>query len=171
MQRNYDLEEQRYLDAHHVAYAANRIEPSEELWGIESYGGSHLGGYFGVFFWFSSKEDLLYFTGKHLPFMGAEIGCDDPFDGAEKVAAVIEAVKSGSMTWDEGRVGITNLLTKDSEIRWWGQLKDLFHDDSEFAQELRAWSRSSGEEISEDTSPIPDDGRSQFINILGGYTG
>ena len=84
---------------------------------------------------------------------------------------MIEAVKSGSMTWDEGRVGITHLLTKDSEIRWWGQLKDLFHDDSEFARELRAWSRSSGEEISEDTSPIPDEGRSLFINSLGGYTG
>jgi hypothetical protein len=126
-----------------------------------------LSGYAGVFFWFSSKEDLLAFTVQHLPFLGEEIGCDDPFDGAEKIAGVVDAVKECSLTWDEGRISITNLLTEDSEIRWWGQLKDLFDGNSEFEQELRAWSRSEDE----DTSPIKTSEKQQFMQYLESYAG
>lgn len=167
MNRNYDLEEQRNLEAHDIAAAANSMELSEECWGMESYGGSSLSGYAGIFFWFSSKEELLEFTVQHLPFLGEEIGCDVPFDGAEKIAGVVDAVKEGSLTWDEGRISITNLLTECSEIRWWGQLKDLFDGDSEFAQELRACSRSDDE----DTSPIKASEKGQFMEYLKGYAG
>ena len=107
MNKNHELNQQLYEAAQDIAYAANAREPSEECWGMESYGGSSLSGYCGVFFWFSSKEEMLDFTVRHLPFLGEEIGADDPFEGAKQAETVLHAVKTSALSWDEGRIGIS----------------------------------------------------------------
>lgn len=151
-------QEDIYEEAQRVAIEANEMEPTMETWGFEAYGDAPggIGGGVGGFVWFNSKEELFDFAGRLLTFFAPGPVSLDHDEVARNAAAVVSRVQDGELGMDEGMEALNSVLVRFSQLRWWGQFKDLVSGNRPFEKELRAWSRVSDDD-EEDTSPIAND--------------
>jgi hypothetical protein len=165
---NESQEERLYAEAEDVAQRAFSHMPTEETWGIESYGDAPggIGGGVGGFLWFDTLAELLDFTGRLLPFFNPGSGPLEPFEVARHASTIIEQVQKGMLSMDEGMAQLNTALKNYSQIRWWGQFKELLHGDRVFEKELRSIFRYGASKSSSDSSPVPIDQVDSFINFI-----
>ena len=127
-----------HQEAREVAARAQGLEPEIETWGMESYGDASgvMGGGVGGFLWFESREELFDFVGRLLAYLSPWAQRLDTEDMARGAAAVVAQVESGELDIQEGMEALNHILSGSTQLRWWGQLKDLLDADDEFAREV-----------------------------------
>lgn len=162
------LEEKLGAEAQLVGERALTHTPTEDAWGIESYGDAPggIGGGEGAFLWFDTQGELLDFTGRLLPFFAPGSGPLGPIEVAQKSASIIEQVQNGELSMDEAMGPLNRALRNFSQIRWWGQLKELLSGDREFENMIRSRFRYGLSESDGDTSPIPGNQLNDFIDFI-----
>jgi hypothetical protein len=160
-------------EAETVAYAASCLHPENGSWGIESYGDAPagIGGGMGGFLWFESREELLDFVGRLLTFSSPGPCSVDHGRVAREAADIVNQVRSGALSMDEGMDHLNKALRRFSQLRWWGQLQDLLDGERHFEKEIRAWARSglAGDDTEKDTSPIEPSELDHFVISLREY--
>ena len=117
----------------------------------------------GGFLWFESREELFDFTARLLTYFEPGPESADEEEVARSAGQVVAQVESGELNMQEGMEALNRVLVRFSQLRWWGQFKELLEDDGPFAKELRAWSRLSEED---DTSPISSEELEGFKKSL-----
>lgn len=163
--------ERLHEEAADVGLEAHEATPQPNWWGIEYYGDAPaaIGGGFGAFLWFPTKEALFDFVGRLLTFANPGPSEVDHGRVAREVAASTDRIRAGQVSMDDGMVALNVILTRFSQIRWWGQFQELLTGTREFELDVRAWARSSWSEDGEestDTSPITPDELEPFIEAL-----
>lgn len=157
-------------EANEVAMVASELEPGLEYWGFESYGDAPaaIGGGVGGFLWFADREQLFDFVARLLTFFSPGPSTMDHGAVARSAAEIVEMIRLGHVSMDEGMAKLNAALTRFSQIRWWGQLQDLVAGSRPFELEIRAWFRGaySDDEIPDNSHPITDAELPEFINEL-----
>jgi len=89
-------------EAQQQGSAGSEFEPTDETWGFFSYGDAPpaIGGGIGSFLWFSSREELLDYVGRLLPFLAPGPGEADHLAVTAAGEAVVRRFAAGELTLD-----------------------------------------------------------------------
>jgi hypothetical protein len=160
---HFDLE-QLTSDAYEIAaYAAQRV-PRRGAWGLESFGDgpAALGGGFGGFLWFSSRDELLEFVRSNLVFAFGGIN----YSAVQQVSRRVRSIVDGDELTSETREHLNWVLKGYSQLRWWGEFNTLLAGDGPFEQSLRASYREEarGPDASPDSTPIRASELDEFVS-------
>ena len=90
----------------------------------------------GGFSWFANREEMLDAIGTHLAYFSG-----DDVDVAERVASVVNSVRTDQSNLELVRTGINEALGQSAEIEWWGTFDSLLAGSSDFERTTRSWFR------------------------------
>jgi hypothetical protein len=151
-----------------AARLAHEFPAEPESWGLYAYsdGPADAGGGTGGFLWFVSREQMLDFVKRYLPFW-----CPGPDHSNPRQAAatVREILARPSITPGEAvRMKLNDALKGYAQIVWWGRFEELLSTDTRFAREIRDWFWSNSGRKDGSTT-IPRNQTSRFAERLQEY--
>ena len=123
-----------------AARQAHEFSPEPESWGFYAYGDgpADAGGGTGGFLWFATRDQMLDFVKRYLPFW-----CSGPARSDERaVAAKLReslASLNGSAITDQALVRLNQVLKGYAQIKWLGKFGEMLSAETPFAKEIRAW--------------------------------
>jgi hypothetical protein len=122
-----------------AARLAHEFPAEPESWGFYAYsdGPADAGGGTGGFLWFASREQMLDFVKRYLPYWCPRPDRADPRQAA---AGVREILARPSVTPAEAvRMKLNDALKGFAQIVWLGRFEELLSTDTPFAREIRDW--------------------------------
>jgi len=141
--------------------------PPRHPWGYFHYldGPPVAGGGVGCFAWFENRDLLWAFIARYQAWIGAPECSEVTAKKAEQVQRVIARLQAEEIDMEQARLQINELLHNFSQIECWGHADELLTSSSDFARELRTFSRL--EPV--DASPIPATEAQEFFCALQVY--
>lgn len=165
--------EARVREAQELAQAAWEVIPEPECWGLESYsdGPPAAGGGSAWFLWFETRERLLGFVGRALPFLSPGPTSADYGAVAARVEALVHETSDGNRTAEDAIVALNSALRGFSQIRWCGTFKDLLAGDEPFVRTVRVWYREQAEDVVDEVPhrAISESEVADFVAALGDW--
>jgi hypothetical protein len=150
-----------------AARTARECIPEAESWGFYAYsdGPADVGGGTGGFLWFATREQMLDFVKRYLPFW-----CPGPDrSNGREVLATIRNILARAATPSEGtRMQLNDALKGYAQIVWWGRLGELLSTQVPFAREVRDWFWSNGGHKN-GSGTVPRDQARNFAELLQDY--
>jgi len=142
--------------------------PSDDCeWGFFSYGDAPpaIGGGVGMFTWFPDRATMLAFIGETLPYSPPGQSSLDPDEIAENTASVVEKLRLGTLTDEDGRQHLNKVLETCSQLEWIGTVTELITGDHPYLVRVRKSFRDDEDEDA-DGGPIDEDEKEEFFEFL-----
>ncbi len=141
--------------------------PEDHEWGFFSYGDAPpaIGGGVGMFTWFTDRLSMLEFIEETLPFYPPGRAGLDIEHVIEETAELVEQLRTGAITDQEGVAKLNSALKTCSQFNWIGTASDLLRGDHPYAAEVRAAFRDEGGEEN-NGGPITKDEQDEFFEFL-----
>ena len=152
-----------------AASLAHELSPEPESWGFYAYGDGPVdaGGGTGGFLWFATRDQLLDFVKRYLPFW-----CPGPVgsDGRAVAAKLREilAQLNGDAITDQALVRLNQVLKGHAQIEWSGRFVEMLSAETPFAKQIRAWFWSS-KGLKNGSATLPKDEVLAFSECLQEY--
>jgi hypothetical protein len=144
--------------------------PDDAEWGFFSYGDAPaaIGGGVGMFTWFPDRASMLEFIEETLPYYPPGQSNLDADEIAENTSAVVEKLRLGTLTDEDGRQHLNRVLETCSQLEWIGTVKDLLTSDHSYLDKVRRTFRED-EGDDADGGPISEDEREEFFEFLDAW--
>jgi hypothetical protein len=141
--------------------------PDDYKWGFFSYGDAPpaIGGGAGMFTWFPDRAAMLEFIEETLPYYPPGQSNLDADEIAENTAAVVEKIRLGTLSDEDGRLSLNQALTTCSQLEWIGTVTDLLAGDHPYVVRVRKTFRDDEDEDA-DGGPIEEDEKEEFFEFL-----
>ena len=141
--------------------------PDDCQWGFFSYGDAPpaIGGGVGMFTWFPDRASMLEFIEETLPYYPPGQSNLDAEEIAENTAAVVEKIRLGAVSDEEGRKHLNKVLETCSQLEWIGTVTDLLSGDHPYLVKVRRNFRDDEDEDA-DGGPIDEDEKEEFFEFL-----
>lgn len=141
--------------------------PDDAEWGFFSYGDAPaaIGGGVGMFTWFPDRDSMLEFIAETLPYCPPGQSNLDADEIAENTAAVVEKIRLGAVSDEEGRQHLNKVLETCSQLEWIGTVTDLLSADHPYVARVRKTFRDDEDEAA-DAGEINEDEKEEFFEFL-----
>jgi hypothetical protein len=141
--------------------------PDDAEWGFFSYGDAPaaIGGGVGMFTWFPDRASMLEFIEETLPYYPPGQSNLDADEIAENASAVVEKLRLGTLTDEDGRQHLNKVLETCSQLNWIGTVENLLSGNHPYVVQVREAFREDDEEESEGV-PISEDEKEDFYEFL-----
>jgi hypothetical protein len=141
--------------------------PDDCEWGFFSYGDAPpaIGGGVGMFTWFPERASMLAFIEETLPYYPPGQSNLDADEIAENASAVVEKLRLGTLTDEEGRQHLNKVLETCSQLEWIGTVTELITGDHPYLARVRKTFRADEDEDA-DGGPIDEDEKEEFFEFL-----
>ena len=141
--------------------------PDDAEWGFFSYGDAPpaIGGGVGMFTWFPDRASMLEFIEETLPYYPPGQSNLDAEEIADNTAAVVEKIRLGAVSDEQGRKHLNKVLETCSQLEWIGTVTDLLSGDHPYLVKVRKIFRDDEDEDA-DGGPIDEDEKEEFFEFL-----
>jgi hypothetical protein len=141
--------------------------PENCEWGFFSYGDAPpaIGGGVGMFTWFSDRASMLEFIEETLPYYPPGQSDLDANEIAGNASAVVEKLRLGTLTDEDGRQQLNKVLETCSQLNWIGTVSDLLSGKHPYVVEVRKTFRDD-EDDDADGGPIGEEEKEEFFAFL-----
>jgi hypothetical protein len=142
--------------------------PDDYEWGFFSYGDAPpaIGGGVGMFTWFPDRAAMLTFIEETLPYSPPGQASLDPNEIAENAAKVVERIRIGTLSDEDGRLALNKVLETCSQLEWIGTVADLLAGDHPYTVHVRQAFRADDDDDDADGGPITEEEKDEFIEFL-----
>lgn len=147
--------------------------PEDNAWGFFCYADAPpaIGGGFGSFTWFLSKDEMLDFIGNTIPYSPPGPASADWRFVAEETKKITESMKEGTLAINSGVSQLNETLKDFSQFEWMGTPEELFAGEHRYAARVRATFRGcdTDENSQENNGPISPEEKDAFCDFLIEY--
>lgn len=130
-------------------------ELNAKTWGLFSYGDAPagIGGGVGCFIWLATKQEMLQFAAKVLPYSPPGPLGSDVCAVANEVNLIIDQLLDDQLDLEVGRETLNRTLRNFSQIEWWGTFADLCEGSHPYAKNVIQYFRASFDDAGPGASP------------------